>query len=156
MTTRMSTRMSKPLHRRSLFHAGLAGALGACITPARACEFFSTTMRIVHPWTRETAEDAESAIVCMVFEDVSRDDRLIAVQTPVAKAAELGGELALPRVDFRIPGGVRSELSERGTYVRLTGLLMPLDTGRAYPLTLMFEHGGEAQGLLTVNYARFL
>lgn len=148
--------MTTPLPRRTLLRAGLAGALGASITPARACEFFSSTMRIVHPWTRQSADGAESAVVCMQFEDVSRDDRLVAVRTPVAKAAEMGGALARPNVDFAIPGGMPSALSERGTFVRLTGLLMPLDTGRAYPLTLVFEHGGEAQGLLTVDFARFL
>ncbi len=151
--------MSTLLRRRTLLHAGAAGvvgALGVCATPARACEFFSTTMRIVHPWTRQTADEAESAVVCMQFEDVRRDDRLIAMQTPVATGAEMGGALARPHVDFAIPQGVNTALSERGTYVRLTGLVMPLLVGRAYPLTLLFEHGGEAVGLLTVDYGRFL
>ena len=111
---------------------------------------------MLHPWTRETEEDATSAAVCMRFDQVRVDDRLIGVSTPVATGAELGGAQALRRVDFAIPEGIESALSEEGTFVRLTGLTQPLEAGRAYPMTLVFEKGGTVLAQLSVDYERFV
>ena len=147
------------MRRRALLHAGLAtglaGVVPGLVPAARACEFSASTLRIIHPWTRQTADDANAAVVCMRFDQVQRSDRLIGVSTPVATRAEMGGLQASPRVDFAIPQGQESALSETGTFLRLTGLTQPLETGRAYPLTLVFEHGGSVPALLTVDYERF-
>ena len=51
----------------------------------------------------------------------------------------MGGLQASPRVDFAIPQGQESALSETGTFLRLVGLIQPLETGRAYPLTAKFR-----------------
>lgn len=61
---------------------------------ARACEFFSTHLRIFHPWTRATAEGDTFAVLCMSFDEVRASDRLIRVESPVATHAELSGAAA--------------------------------------------------------------
>jgi copper(I)-binding protein len=143
------------MQRRRLLQAAGASGLVFAGLPARACEFYSTNLRITHPWTRATPEDAASAIVCMRFDEVLKDDRLIGVETLVARGAEIGGRLAQPAVDFHIPQGRETLLSERDTWLRLTGLTMPLEVGRSYPLHLVFETGGAVRTDLSVDYARF-
>lgn len=152
--------MTPILHRRHVLRAGLILS-ASLVTPAtRACEFFSTHLRITHPWTRASAEGDRSAVVCMRFDDVLRDDRLIGVETPVAGAAELAGvdqwgAPAKPVLDLAIAQGQETLLSEAGTHIRLLDLRLPLEAGRAYPLTLTFAGGGVIQASLSVDFARF-
>ncbi len=138
--------------RRRLLQAACAAGLSALLPAARACEYFTTTLRITHPWTRASDSGADSAVISMKFDDVTRSDRLIAVTTPVAEGAELGGRLAAPEVNFPIPAGRETQLSEIGTFVRLTGLKHPLEMGRSYPMTLVFEHGGSVAATLSIDY----
>lgn len=145
--------MQTTLHRRRLLQTGLA--LGAaCVLPsARACEFFTTTLRVTHPWTRATGED-DFALVNMKFDEVTVTDRLIRVETPVAKHAELGGVGGVRELKFVIPEGRETLLSEKGTFIRLSGLNHPLEVARSYPLVLVFEKGGVVNADLSVDYER--
>ena len=156
--------MEPRLIRRDVLRGSLALGVALLAPAARACEFFSPTMRILHPWTRASEPGASTAVVCMRFDEVSRDDRLIQVRTPVAAAAELGGVAldgsgsrnnAGTGLDFPIPAGRESALSEGGRFVRLLGLRHPLEVGRSYPLTLIFEQGGVVDATLTVDFASF-
>jgi copper(I)-binding protein len=141
------------MHRRLALQAGLA--LGWTLAgPARGCEFFTSNLRVIHPWTRATSADAASAIVCMRFDDVRQADRLIRVETPVAERAELGGAVS-PELNFSIPAGQESALAEDGIHVRLLGLKLPLELGRSYPLTLGFAQGDVISATLNVEYTRF-
>ena len=144
------------VQRRTLLRAGLASGLVLAGLPTRACEFFSTNLRVKHPWTRATPEDADSCVVCMVFDEVQEDDRLIGIQTPIATGAELVGPGARPGViDFPIPRGQVSALSEAGTHIRLVGLALPMEAARVYSIQLVFERGGALRADLSVDYARF-
>jgi len=147
--------MSRIHRRRGMLQAGVALGLASMLPAARACEFFTTNLRITHPWTRATGGDATVAVVSMKFDEVTLADRLVGVSTPVAERAELGGVGASPTVDFEIPAGRETLLSERGTFVRLVGLQHPLEIARTYPLTLVFERGGKVATDLTVDYLRF-
>jgi copper(I)-binding protein len=162
--------MNPRLIRRDLLRSSLALGVALLAPSARACEFFSPTLRILHPWTRASEPGATSAVVCMRFDEVSRDDRLVQVQTPVAAAAEMGGVAlagsdsgkasrsnngAAPGLDFWIPAGRESALSEGGRFVRLLDLRHPLEVGRSYPMTLVFEQGGGVNASLTVDFASF-
>lgn len=141
--------------RRHCLRAGLAaGALGA-LPAARACEFYALHLRITHPWTRASEPGARSAVVCMHFDEVTHPDRLIAVASPVAEAAEMGGVPAGGPVDLAIPADQLTALTEAGRHIRLIGLRHPLEMARAYPLTLVFERSGTVDASLTVDYARF-
>jgi copper(I)-binding protein len=147
--------MRHSISRRQLLNGGLAFSISLLAPQARACEFFSSNLRIFHPWTRATEEGAEFAVVCMKFDEVLQDERLIGVETPIASGAEMGGPGASPTIDFVIRAGHESVLSETGTHIRLTGLKHAVEVARAYPLKLVFERGGEISALLNVDYTSF-
>lgn len=141
-----------PVSRRGWLCAGL-GLCGLGLLPrAQACEFYTDTLRVTHPYCHAVEPGVHEAVVCMKFDEVRRRDRLIGVHTPVAEAAEIAGALARPTVDFEIPEGEETWLHERGTWLRLTGLRAPLSLGRAYALQLDFQHGGTVLAQLTVDY----
>jgi copper(I)-binding protein len=142
------------LCRRRFLGAGLAVSTVLLVPAARACETFTATLRIVHPWTRATAASDPFAIVCLTFDEVTSSDRLIGVQSPVATGAEMGGEKSGAPVDVVIPAKRETVFSEEGVHVRLVGLKHPLGLGRAYPLTLIFETGGAIGTELSVDYPR--
>ncbi len=147
--------MKLVLPRRQLLRAGCASALAMAGVQARACEFFSPTLRLTHPWTRATPDDATTAVLCMRLDEVQQDDRLVGIQTPFATGAEMGGPDASPArlgIDVVIPKGSETVLSEHGTHIRLTGLKQPLELGRTYPMRLLFEVGGMLRADLSVDY----
>lgn len=140
------------LTRRRALHASLAAGVSMLVPAARACEFFTTTLRVTHPWARASAAGASAAIVSMVFDEVAVTDRLVGVSTPVAERAELGGLGGTGPIDFAIPQGRESVLNETGVFVRLVGLRHALELARTYPLTLEFEKGGTVEADLTIDY----
>lgn len=147
--------MKTAIDRRHVLHAGIAAGVSLITPRAKACEFFTRNLRIIHPWSRATGEDSTSVAVCMTFTDVMANDRLIGAESPVCSGAEMGGEGAQPFVDILIPEGQTTVLSEAGTHLRLVGLQRELPAGREYPLTLIFEIGGPASARLTIDYKRF-
>lgn len=144
--------MTQTMNRRRVLQAGGALGLSLLWPQARACEYITSTLRVIHPWTRATAAGADVAVLCMGFDEVTESDRLILVETPICTGAEMSGAVARPGVDFFIPAGVGSALSETGTHVRLIGLKFALETGRSYPMKLGFEKGGVFNASLSVDY----
>ena len=148
--------MSQLNQRRTVLQAGLALCASLVLPSARGCEFFTSTMRITHPWTRATPPDATSAVLCMKFDEVTETDRLIGVETPVGTGAELVGQQAgaavSQAVNFLIPAGRETLLSDEGTHIRLVGLTQPLFVGRSYPLELAFEKSGTVLATLNVDF----
>lgn len=141
------------LHRRQLLLA-----LGACALarPAQACDFYSSRLRIWHPWTRATRVDADTARLCMRFDEVNETDRLIAVETPVAGGARLAGPGApegAQDLSLLIRQGQELTLTEEGLHIELLDLQQPLQIGRSYPLRLVFESAEPVNALLNVDYA---
>ena len=147
--------MRRTIGRRGMLCMGAGFGVSIFVPAARACELITSTLRVTHPWTRATGPEATTAVLCMKFDEVQEADRLISVQSPVAAGAEMAGAGAGPTVDFVIPRGGETLLSESGTYVRLTGLKFPLLVGRSYPLTLGFEKAGNYIATLSVDYSRF-
>ena len=146
--------MTRLFVRRDWLRVAFGSGLALLLPAARACEFYATTLRVTHPWTRETAEGETSAIVCMDFDEVLHDDRLIGAESPLAEGAEMAGLGASSVVDFTILKGSAIKLCETGTTLRLLGLKEPLEVGRVYPLRLIFERGGSVMTDLSVDYAR--
>lgn len=142
--------------RRHALRAGAALGLGLAGVRSHACEFFALTLRITHPWTRATPEDAEGATVSMKFDEVSDDEQLVGVLTPVARRAELLGVDGRPMAALAIPRGRVTLLSEHGLRLRLADLTMPLELTRSYPMTLLFEKSGAVRLDLSIDYQRFL
>jgi copper(I)-binding protein len=143
-----------PLGRRTLLRTGCALGAALVLPPARACEFFSTHLRVYRPRSRATVEGDAFAVLCMRFDEVRLADRLIRVETPVASGAEMSGPASGRRIDVVIPAGTETELTEAGTFIRLTGLKHPLEVGRSYPLRLEFRHGGVVDADIDVDYER--
>lgn len=141
--------------RRLLAASALAACAGIGSTRVRACEVWTGSFRILHPWTRASAPEARDAAVCLVIDDIQEADRLVGAATPVAERAEMGGEHAAPEVDWAFAPGRSVELSENGTYLRLVGLRFPLQVGRSYPLRLDFEVAGPVFATLSVDFGRF-
>lgn len=148
--------MKVVLERRLMVKAAVASGLSLMGLRSRACEFFSPNLRVTHPWTRATPDGVNSCVVCMRFDQVLLDDRLIGLQTPIAGGAEMGGPGAQSRIDVPIPMGQETLLSETGTHIRLVELTQPMEIGRAYPIQLFFEQGGLLRANLSVDYQRFL
>lgn len=151
----MPPTMPHLISRRRSLQAGLALGCGWLLPPAQACEYFLTTLRVLHPWTRASLPGATTAVVCMRFDEVTQHDRLIGVVTPVAQRAEMSGPAAGARVDVDIPAGKDTVLGEDGVVLRLVGLQHPLELGRSYPMQLVFEVGGTVSTNLSVDYGRF-
>ena len=110
------------LTRRRLMLAGAAAACSWAALPARACEFFGPTLRVTHPWTRATPDDTTSAVVCMKFDEITQDDRLIGLQAAFATGAEMVVDGQATAIDLPLPSGQVQTLTETGTHLRLTGL----------------------------------
>ena len=147
------------LQRRHILRAGAAIGMAMGLPTARACEFYAPNFKVIHPWTRATADGVDVALVSMVFDEVTAADVLVGVSSPVASQAQLGGAggaAAGDTVHLAIAAGQRLALSEAGIHLRLLGLRHPLEVGRAYPMTLAFQHAGLLQTQLTVDYERFL
>ncbi|BAL95595.1 copper chaperone PCu(A)C [Rubrivivax gelatinosus] len=145
--------MSPAPSRRALLQAGLLLCTAAVLPRARACEFFATTLRVTHPWTRATAPYADSCIVSLKIDEVASDDRLVALRSPVATGARVDGH---DGVDVPIPAGRETVFGDGGPTLRLVGLRHPLEIARSYPLELVFERGGTVAATLNVDYGRFL
>ncbi|WP_162245931.1 MULTISPECIES: copper chaperone PCu(A)C [unclassified Roseateles] len=142
-----------PLLRRHLLIALGAAGIGS---PALGCEFFSSHLRIWHPWTRASRVDADTAKLCMRFDEVQRTDRLIGIKTPVAGGARLVGAAAdagAQGLSLLIRAGQELQLTEDGLHIELLDLQQPLQVGRSYPLHLHFEFAEPVKVALNVDYA---
>lgn len=138
--------------RRLLLKGGLATLAGLALPPAQACEFFTSSLRILHPWARASRPGDTTAMVGMQFDDVRQDDRLIGVQTMVAGGAEIAGAEKSGDLAFDIPAGQVTRFDEFGPHLRLLALNQPLRLGSSYPLRLEFEKGGVILTTLSVDY----
>ena len=148
--------MDRMFDRRRMLRSGLALTGVAWLPATQACEVQGEFLRVTHPWTRATAPDAEFAVLCMRIDDVTADDRLIGVHTPVADGAELAGARRGTPLDLAIPAGSHLDMHERGLHLRLAPLRLVLHAGRSYPLRLTFARSGVVDAILSVDFPRFL
>jgi copper(I)-binding protein len=135
-----------------VLRSGLALSSSLFLPSTRACEFFTSTLRVTHPWTRASVADATTAIVSMKIDQVIKTDRLIGVETPVASGAEIVGAGDRSGVSLVVFKGQELNLGETGVQLRLTGLTQPLLLARSYPMRLIFEHGGVLESELNVDF----
>ena len=147
--------MDRMFDRRRMLRNGLALAGAAWWPTTKACEVQGEFLRVTHPWTRATAPDAEFGVLCMRIDEVTADDRLIAVHTPVADGVELSGALRGAPLDLAIPAGSDLTLHEQGLHLLLAPLRLPLYAGRSYPLQLTFARSGVVRTTLSVDFQRF-
>lgn len=141
--------------RRWLLRSGLALAGAAWLPATKACEVQAEFLRVLHPWTRATAPDAEFAVLCMRIDEVTADDRLIGIETPVADRAWVADAPAGQPLNFVIAAGSTIDMNEQGLHLRLAPLRLPLHAGRSYPLQLTFARSGVVRTTLSVDFQRF-
>ena len=148
--------MEHSFDRRWLLRGGAAMAGALLLPTAQGCEVQAEFLRVTHPWTRATAPGAEFGVLCMRIDEVSADDRLIAVHTPVAGGAVLADAPPDQPLDLAIPAGSDIDMHEQGLHLRLAPLRLPLHAGRSYPLQLTFARSGVVMATLSVDFPRFL
>jgi len=120
-------------------------------------EFALKDLRVGHPYARATPPGARAGGAFFTVENRgAQDDRLIAVASPVATAAELhtmamDGTVMRMRAlrEIDIPAGAKVALKPGGFHVMLLDLKQPLAVGEEIPMTLTFERAGTIN--VTVN-----
>jgi copper(I)-binding protein len=128
-----------------------ATVLAVMLTAAAAQDVTSKGITVSQPWARATPG---GATVGGAFLEIKAApgvaDRLVAVKSPVAGAAELhnhimeGGVAKMRRVDdIKVPAGGSVSLKPGGYHVMLIDLKQPLKEGDSVPLTLVFDKAGK-------------
>jgi copper(I)-binding protein len=134
---------------RWLVAAAVAMALAA---PAAAAEVRVGDIVITEAWGRASVGSGPGALYLTLRNEGSTADRLVGVDTPVARRAELhvvvqqGDVMSMGHTDaVELPPGETVSLAPGGTHIMLMGLAAPLKQGEAVPLTLHFEAAGAAE-----------
>ena len=126
---------------------------------AQAHEYYAATFKIIHPWADATAQGTSIAPVYLKFEEVTAGDRLVAARSNIAGKVELRGKLddnTTAEVSATLPAiavtpGSTTDLYPGGAHLVMIGLKTPLQWGRSYPLTLVFEKAGAIETALSVG-----
>ena len=132
----------------------------ACVAAyVHAHEFYTAAFKIIHPWAEATTPGTAIAPVYLTFEEVTGSDKLIAARSDIAVRVELRSKLAndstaevsaiLPAIE--VTAGSTTELHAGGAHLVMIGLKTPLQWGRSYPLTLIFEKAGAIDTVLSVG-----
>ncbi len=135
-----------------LFLLTIVTALG--LGPAaRADEYALGQLLVQHPWARASIGQAKAGAAYLVI--VNRGeavDRLVAVETPVARRAavyihllEEGVVKERPVGPIEIAPGEPAVLRPGELHIMLFGLEAPLEEGTRFPLTLIFEKAGSME-----------
>jgi len=142
MSTRDYCRVAIPLR--------LAAIAIAFTSAAFAHAFDLGPLHIGHPCAGPTAPGQPNGAAYLTVENSGTEpDRLIALETPVAEAAEVhtmsdeGGVMTMRRLDaVDIAPGAPVVFQPGGLHIMLIGLKTPLKAGEMAPLTLTFEKAG--------------
>ena len=129
------------------------------VSQAMAHEYTSKGVTVAHPWARATPGGAKvGGAYLQIKAAAGRSDRLVAVRSPAAGAAELhnhimeNGIARMRRVDaIAVPAGKSVTLKPGGYHLMLTDLKAPLKEGDLLKLTLVFEKAGEIEVEATVE-----
>lgn len=126
---------------------------------AHAHEYYTATFKIIHPWADATAPGASVVPVYLKFDEVTASDTLVAARSDIAGRIELRSKLgndATAEVSAILPAiavtaGSTTDLHPGGAHLVMIGLKTPLQWGRSYPLTLIFEKAGAIDTMLSVG-----
>ena len=136
----------------------LALALSLAATP-----LFAADITVEDAYARASRPGAPTGAMFMTIRNSGdADDRLVAVESPIAQLVELhthiddNGVMKMRPVDdgFEIPAGGEHQLMRGGDHVMLMGLTQSLENGKTVPLTLVFEKAGEITLDVTVDNDR--
>ena len=120
-------------------------------TPSLAHDYKIGSIEIVQPWSRATPSTAPSAGGFLTLTNKGdAPDRLIAIETPAAKQAEIhemkmdGAVMRMRELENGVvlPPGQTVELKPGGYHVMFMGLKAPFVKDQKVPATLVFEKAG--------------
>lgn len=118
--------------------------------PTTAHDITKGTIQIIHPTISLPPKGAKTAAGYMaVSNNGNASDRLIGVETPIAKAAKIhtsemkDGVVRMTHVpSLEVPADDTVVLEPGGLHVMFMGLTTVLDDDQMYPATLIFEKAG--------------
>ena len=133
----------------------------ACVaTVAATVATAADAPRVTDAWARATPPGTPVGAVYLRIEGGAVPDRLLAATSPRSQRVELHTGVASEGMTrmravpaLEIPAGERVELKPQGLHLMLFGLTGPLRAGETLPLTLRFEHGGDASVEVQVRAA---
>jgi copper(I)-binding protein len=136
------------------FWISLSLVLGAalpCAAPAQG-------IQVTDAWSRPTPPGIDVGVAYFTIRNTGKNDRLLRVDSPVAKSAELhvsaakDGVMKMEGLDV-VEVGTSSLVSfePSGRHVMLMGLKKPLREGDVFPLMLTFANAGRVQASVRVR-----
>lgn len=120
--------------------------------PALAHDYTVGTIAIVHPWARATPSSAPVAGGYLTLTNTGTEpDRLVSGSSTIAEGFEIHESTIVDGVARmrRIEGGVEIKpgetitLKSGGSHIMFLKPKQRLIEGEKFPVTLLFEHGGE-------------
>lgn len=116
-------------------------------------------LEVGHPWSRPAAKGMTGAGYLTVTNRGGKPDRLVAVETPVARTVEIhqsstaGGVMRMRplRRGVVVAPGRTVAFAPGGNHLMLIGLKRPLAVGDSVPATLVFERAGRLPVQLKVQ-----
>ncbi len=137
--------------KRTIFGVMLvvAFALTACASSAQ--DKSNGGIKVTDAWARPSPSvDSPSALYMTLQNNSSVDDKLMSVQSDVAKTIELhettnsGGMMQMsPIANVPVPANGKAELKPGGMHVMLMGLTRELKAGDKINFTLFFDKAGQ-------------
>jgi copper(I)-binding protein len=104
-------------------------------------------VEVTDAWVRATVPGQPVAGAYMTLRS-QRDAKVVAVQSPVAKGAEIhsmsneGDVMKMRKLDaLALPAGQRVELTPHGNHIMLLDIVRQLKAGDSVPITLTVERG---------------
>lgn len=136
---------------KSVVGITLAAMLALTIQPAEAGEAIKGDIGVHGAWARATPAKAPAGGAFLTIANAgAQDDVLLAAKAGVSKTVELhthlndNGIMRMRAVSsILIRAGQKVEMEPGGLHVMLMGLNAPLEQGKSFPLTLVFEKAGE-------------
>ncbi|WP_235906773.1 copper chaperone PCu(A)C [Pseudomonas saliphila] len=138
----------------------LAVVAAACMAgQAIAHDYQVESLVIDHPWARAMPTTATTGATYLRIDNNGEvGDRLLGVETPAAKSAELhehvhaGGLMKMQKAaDLTIDAGESVILEPGGYHIMLINLQQPLVDGEKFPMTLRFEQAGTVEVEVAVH-----
>lgn len=129
----------------------LAGTL-LCAATVCAHEYYAKSFTVIHPWAEATGEGVRNAPVYVKFDQVTAGDKLLSAHTPHAEKVELRTATDLLSTEpIVIIDGTTLELTPGTAHLTMVNLKEPLQWGRSYPMTLVFEQSGPIGVMVSIG-----
>lgn len=118
------------------------------------------TLKIGHPWARQTASGQQAGgAFLLLTNNAKQEERLLSATADVAARVELhsmsmdGGVMRMRPVKggLTIPAGETVTLAPGGYHIMLIGLKRPLKLGELVPMTLRFARAGVVKVALKIE-----